>query len=227
METYAIMGTGGMGREVMAIAFQMLASYKTKNTYELIFVVDELPSESTINGHRVIKENEFLALPGRKNFCVAIADYHVRERIVDRMIATGVEPFIVQSLNSIILGDNNDIGDGAIIYPYVTVTVNVKIGKHFQAYLYSHVDHDCVIGDYVSFMPAVHCNGGTVIEDYAYIGTGACIRHSDSKKQIVIGEGAIVGMGAVVTKSVPAYATVLGNPARITATLAGDSGETI
>jgi acyl-[acyl carrier protein]--UDP-N-acetylglucosamine O-acyltransferase len=38
--------------------------------------------------------------------------------------------------------------------PFVTLTSNITIGKHFQANLYSYVEHDCVIGDFVTFAPA-------------------------------------------------------------------------
>ncbi|MCU0189324.1 hypothetical protein N8H42_29090, partial [Citrobacter freundii] len=44
---------------------------------------------------------------------------------------------------------------------------------------------------------------------------GAIIKQGTPDKPLVIGKGAIVGMGAVVTKSVPAGVTVVGNPARI------------
>ena len=40
------------------------------------------------------------------------------------------------------------------------------------------------------------------------------IRHGSPDRPIVIGEGAVVGMGSVVTKSVAPYTTVFGNPAK-------------
>jgi acetyltransferase-like isoleucine patch superfamily enzyme len=49
-----------------------------------------------------------------------------------------------------------------------------------------------------------------VIEDDAWIGFGSTIL-----KGVTIGKGAIVGAATVVTKDVPAYAIVVGNPARI------------
>ena len=44
------------------------------------------------------------------------------------------------------------------------------------------------------------------------------IKQGTPDQPLVIGKEAIVGMGAVVTKSVPAGATVVGNPARIVST---------
>ena len=93
------------------------------------------------------------------------------------------------------------------------ITSNAQIGSFFQANIYSYVAHDCKIGDFVTFAPRVSCNGNVVIEDHAYIGTGAVIRQGTADRPIVIGSGAVVGMGAVVTKSVPPGTTVVGNPA--------------
>jgi acetyltransferase-like isoleucine patch superfamily enzyme len=57
-----------------------------------------------------------------------------------------------------------------------------------------------------------------IIEDDAWIGIGAIIL-----KGVVIGAGARVGAGAVVTRNVPAGATVVGNPARTDPSLQGDA----
>ena len=111
--------------------------------------------------------------------------------------------------------DEVAIGPGAILCPFVTLTSNIQIGQHFHANLYSYVEHDCVIGNFVTFAPGVKCNGNVHIEDHAYIGTGAVIKQGKPGAPLVIGKGAVVGMGAVVTKSVPAGATVVGNPARV------------
>ena len=99
--------------------------------------------------------------------------------------------------------------------PFVTITSNIKIGKCFHANLYSYVEHDCVIGDFVTFAPGVKCNGNIHIHAHAYIGAGAMIKQGTPDQPLVIGAGAIVGMGAVVTKSVPPGVTVVGNPAQI------------
>ena len=79
---------------------------------------------------------------------------------------------------------------------------------------YSYVEHDCVIGDFVTFAPGVQCNGNVTIEDHVYVGAGAMIKQGKPGKPLVVGRGAVVGMGAVVTRDVPAGATVVGNPAR-------------
>ena len=179
----------------------------------LVFV-DDNPDASVVNGQRVMTYAQFLAEPARTRYAVlAIANSTVRERLALRCAEDGVAAWSVAAANVEIL-DDVQIGVGAILCPFVTVTSNIQIGKHFHANLYSYVEHDCVIGDYVTFAPAVKCNGNIVIEDHAYVGAGAIIKQGRPGQPLVIGKGAVVGMGAVVTKDVPAGATVVGNPAR-------------
>jgi acetyltransferase-like isoleucine patch superfamily enzyme len=87
------------------------------------------------------------------------------------------------------------------------------IGRHFQANVFSHVSHDCVIGDFVTFSPRVSCNGWVHIEDDVFVGAGAIIRNGSPERRLSIGRGAVIGMGAVVTRDVPPMSTVIGLPA--------------
>ena len=47
-----------------------------------------------------------------------------------------------------------------------------------------------------------------------YVGTGALIKNGTKENPIKIGDGAIIGMGAVVTKNVKSKSVVVGNPAK-------------
>lgn len=211
MKIYAIVGAGGFGREVVPLAKEMLGS-ASESEVKIIFVDDNHP-EKSINGFNVVDTNEFYSMDGEKFFNITIANSKVRQEIAERFIAEGIKPFAISAMNSISLS-HNVIGEGAVFCPFTTVTANARIGKFFHANIYSYIAHDCVIGDYVTFAPNVQCNGSVVIEDHAYIGTGAMIRQGTPERPIVIGEGAVVGMGSVVTKSVAPYTTVFGNPAK-------------
>lgn len=211
MQLYGIVGAGGFGREVMPVALEMLKTIHQGANFEIVFVV-EYGDTHPVNGHSVMTAEEFLASSKEKFFNIAIADHQARERIANMCIVAGAIPFSISAANHICLSAN-EIGEGALLCPFTTITSNAKIGKFFHANIYSYVAHDCQIGDFVTFAPRVHCNGSVIIEDYAYIGTGAIIKQGSEAKPIVIGRGAVVGMGAVVTKSVPPYTTVIGNPA--------------
>jgi sugar O-acyltransferase (sialic acid O-acetyltransferase NeuD family) len=212
MRLYGIVGAGGHGRQVMPVAKKMLETTESGSDFEIVFVV-EFGSTETVNGYPVLTAEDFLARTCKKYFNVSIANSLARERVASRFIAGGAEPFSITASNCVTL-DNNDIGEGAIFSPFTTVTSNVKIGRFFHANISSYVEHDCQIGDFVTFAPNVHCNGRIVIEDHVYIGAGAIIREGSPGKPLVIGRGAVVGMGAVVTRSVEPGITVVGNPAR-------------
>ncbi len=212
MRLYGIVGAGGFGRQVMPVATSMLEASQSPLDFEIVFVV-EYGDTDPVNGYRVISDVEFLASTDEKHFNVAIADSHARERIADKFKAGGALPFSIIATDSVYM-DNNEIDEGAIFSPFTTVTSNTKIGKFFHANIYSYVEHDCQIGDYVTFAPNVHCNGRIVIEDHVYIGAGAIIKDGKPGQPLIIGRGAVVGMGAVVTKNVHPSTTVIGNPAR-------------
>ena len=210
---FGIYGASGCGRAILPIAAAMLSTRFGAASYELVFV-DDAPPAPIVNGRRVLTYREFIATtaPSRAA-CIAIADSRVRQRLADRCRNDGVSSLTVIAPNAVVL-DDVQIGEGAILAPFVTLTSNIRIGRQFHANLYSYVEHDCVIGDFVTFAPAVHCNGNVAIEDHAYLGAGCLLRQGRPGAPLVIGRGAVIGMGAVVTQSVPAGVTVVGNPAR-------------
>jgi sugar O-acyltransferase (sialic acid O-acetyltransferase NeuD family) len=211
MRQAAIFGVSGCGRGVMPLARKQLA--ERGELHQLVFV-DDNPPAPECNGHRVLTYSEWIAEPAEsRHINIAIANSAVRQKLVERCMGDGIKFFEVRASNVVQL-DEVQLGEGAILCPFVTLTSNIRIGKHFHANLYSYVEHDCVIGDYVTFAPGVMCNGNVVVEDHAYIGAGAVIKQGQPGQPLVIGRGAVVGMGAVVTKSVPPGVMVLGNPAK-------------
>ena len=212
-DLYAVYGASGYGREVMPLAREQL-HHQGIPIDRLVFVDDNTESVA-VNGQRVMRYADFLSADASERHAVlAIANDSVRERLAAQCMADDVRPWTVSARN-VMRMDDVQLGEGAILSPFVTLTSNIRIGCHFHANIYSYVAHDCVIGDFVTFAPSVKCNGNIIIEDHAYIGTGAVIKQGRPGHPLVIGRGAVVGMGAVVTKDVPAGATVVGNPARL------------
>lgn len=212
---FGLIGAGGLGREVMPFAKASIAKTLLipESAIDVYFVETWQPKEPTVNSYSVLSLDDFLKIDGIKYFNVAIGSGSDRESIASK-VGANAEPMTLFGPQAIIL-DCNNIAPGSIFCPNSMVTSNAKIGKFFQCNIYSYVAHDCVIGDFVTFAPGVRCNGRVHIDDYAYIGTNAIIREGTYEKPLVIGRGAVVGMGAVVTKDVPAGATVIGNPARV------------
>lgn len=197
-----VYGAAGCGRGILPL---LRAQYPATG---LVFI-DDRQAPGQVNGHDIVTWTDFLEHQAdEKAVSIAIADSHVRKTLADQCAVASV-PLIEARAASVIQMDEVVIGDGACLSPFVTLTSNIHIGCCFHANLYSYVEHDCVIGDFVTFAPGAKVNGNVTIGDHAYIGSGAIIRQG-----LIIGAGAIVGMGAVVTRDVPPGVTVCGNPAK-------------
>jgi len=125
-----------------------------------------------------------------------------------------------------------EIGDETKIGAFVEVQKNVKIGARCKISSHTFICEGVVIEDNVfighgvmfindSYPRAGNADGSlqteadwkvekTVISKGASIGSGATILSN-----LTIGEGALVGAGSVVTRDVPPYAIVAGNPAKV------------
>lgn len=209
---FGVYGASGYGREVMPLARAQLTRQGISSAR--LFFIDDAPQANVINGQCVVRYPEFLAMgQGEHHVVLAIANSVVREKLSLRNGMDGVLPWTVTAANAVLL-DDVVLGEGAVLSPFVTLTSNIRIGRQFHANIYSYVAHDCVVGDFVTLAPGAKCNGNVTIEDHAYIGTGAVIKQGSSGKPLTIGSGAVVGMGAVVTRDVPPGTTVVGNPAK-------------
>lgn len=213
---YAIYGSGGYAREVMPLLRDYVKLTSQHNNNEFIFIDDFVSGEEVVNGNSVLSFDNLIEKFSDENIkcCIAIADRKDRERLTQKCIDNAIQMISVKSINSVVM-DEVSIGEGSVLSPFVTVTSNVSIGKSFHANIYSYVAHDCVIGDFVTFAPAVKCNGNVHIKDGVYVGTGAIIHPGTKENPIIIGENSKVGAGAVVSKNVPENVTVIGNPAQV------------
>ena len=105
------------------------------------------------------------------------------------------------------LGDNSGIGIRAQINGKVIIGNNVMMGPDVCIYVRNHAfDRTDIPMNLQGFTP----EKPVVIEDDVWIGARVIILPG-----VHIGTGAVIGVGAVITKNVPDYAVVGGNPARI------------
>jgi acetyltransferase-like isoleucine patch superfamily enzyme len=131
------------------------------------------------------------------------------------------------------IGSHLETGHGVVIRE------ENRIGDHLSIWNHSTIDYGCVIGNRVLIHTGVYVAQFTTIEDDVFLAPGVMIandRHPVCREclqgptirqgarvginatllpGVVIGERALVGAGAVVTRDVPAGAVVAGNPARV------------
>ena len=209
---WGIYGGGGCGRGIMPLARAQAAA--ADEDIRLVFVDDGCAGQR-INGHDALSFAAFCAEPASsRHIAIAIANPATRARLAQQCDDAGLAALSVTAAGVVTM-DDVEIGEGALLSPGMVITSNIRIGRHFHGNIHSIVEHDCVIGDFVTFAPGVRCNGAIHIGDGAYIGAGAVIRQGTGTRPVRIGAGAVVGMGAVVLGDVPDGATVVGNPARV------------
>ncbi|GMU99342.1 acyltransferase [Ignavibacterium album] len=144
-----------------------------------------------------------------------------------------------------VVDDNVEIGEGTKIWHFSHIQSGAKIGKKCVLGQNVNVGNNVVIGNYVKIQNNVSVYEGVTLEDYVFCGPSMVFTNVKDPRSkypqvgsqfyiktlvkegaslganctivcgITIGKYAFVGAGAVVTRDVPDYALVVGNPAKI------------
>lgn len=205
----AILGTGGFAREIATLIQDI---NNTDSKYELVGFVDNSIEKGTlINGYPVIGNDEEINQTNEPiGLVLAFGEPKIKMKVRSKFTNPLVSfPTIIHP--SAIVGDRKlvEIGDGCIICASVIITTNIKIKDYVTLNLQCTVGHDTIIDSFSSFMPSCNISGEVHIGEGVYCGTGVKIIN-----QTDIGEHSIIGAGAVVAKSIPAYCTAVGVPAK-------------
>ena len=119
-----------------------------------------------------------------------------------------------------VIGDNCNIGQNVFLSSGVTLGKNVKVQNNVSLYEGVICEDDVFLGPSMVFTNVINPRSAivrkheykkTLVKKGASIGANATIVCGNN-----IGEYSFIGAGAVVTKEVPPYALVIGNPARQT-----------
>ncbi len=135
-----------------------------------------------------------------------------------------------------------NIDDGTKIWQFVVVLESAKIGRNCNICAHCFIENDVVIGNNVTIKNGVQLWDGVRIEDNVFVGPNVTFTNDlmPRSKQypdkflktvvkigasiganativagITIGKWAMIGAGSVVTKDVPDYALIYGNPSKV------------
>lgn len=121
-------------------------------------------------------------------------------------------------MSNCIIGNNCNIGQNVVVSPNVKLGNNVKVQNNVSVYTGVKCEDDVFLGPSMVFTNVINPRSAvirrdqytqTLVKKGASIGANATIICGNT-----IGKYALIGAGAVVTKEVPDYALLVGNPAR-------------
>lgn len=200
----AILGASGHGKVVADAAG--LAGWD-----EVVFFDDAWPG-LTQNGPWAVVGDTAALLKDVKGFdgvVVAIGNNRIRQAKQRELAASGAQIVSVIHPASVI-SEYAMVGAGSVVFANAVINACADVGEGCIVNTGAIVEHDCMLGEFAHVSPNSVLAGGVKIGALSWLGACASVR-----QLIEVGNGAVVGMGAVVTKDVPPGVTVVGNPARV------------
>lgn len=204
MKKIIVVGAGGFGKEVAWMA--------KRCKREVIGFLDSTPEKQNtkVIGLDVLGSIENAQQFLDCEFVIAIGNPRARKKIIDNFFKDERFSFATLIDPSSIVGENVSVAAGSIICAGVILTVDILIGRHTIVNINSTIGHNVVIKDYVTIAPNASISGDVILSDLVEIGTNATLR-----EKLNVYEGAMIGMGAVLTKDVEKNHVMVGNPAKI------------
>lgn len=206
MKDLIIAGAGGCGREVLQFVKDI---NKVEHRWNILGFINDIPD--ALDGYKcdysIIGTIQEWQPEENQEFVCAIADPAGKELVVRKLKERGAVFASVIHPRAII-SDFTEVGEGLIMYPKASVSVNIKIGN-FVTLLDSGIGHDAEIGDYCTISSCCDITGGVKLEEKVFLGSHVTV--APHKR---IGTGAYVAAGSVVVTNIKPGYHVMGNPAR-------------
>jgi len=169
--------------------------------------------DESIDGVPIVTFDGFVEGYLRYPVILGIGDGGARMKLAERIRTAGGSLLTINAGGPGI-APNLVMEEGASIGPLNFIGGTCRLGRQVHIMTQTLLGHHVIVGDGVTICSASAVGGHVVIEDEAFLGIGCTIVNGTPEKPLVIGRGAKIYAGAVVTKSVPPGETVIGNPAR-------------
>ena len=193
MKKIAIVGSGGLGREVLGI---IQSINRVKEEWEFIGFYDD-DSNKLINKYSILdKINGLNSVKEELHVVIAIGNPKVKELIFNKIINPKIIfPVLIHPSVIMYSEETISLGKGIVIGANSVLTVNIQIGNHVYINTASVISHDVCIGDFSILMPTVSISAGADIGNGVYIGNGTKIDYP-----IKIKDNTIIKAGSVLSE---------------------------
>ena len=207
MKKILIVGAGGFGRELLQWIKDINAEKPTweiggfldDNLQALDGVEIDYPVVGTISDWQP-KDDEVFAL--------AMGKPQLKRMGVEKLKSRGAH-FAAVIHPTALVSPFAHYGEGLVMFPYSKLSCNSTVGD-FVSILTTPIGHDNEIGDYTMISGGCNIVRNVKIGKDVFVAAGVCIA-----QDVVVKDGAYIGLGSVVLKDVKAGTKVFGNPARI------------
>ena len=203
----AIYGASGFGREVAWLA-------EACNVQVACFVDDDTAKhEGTLNDPPVLALGAASQHFPKACIIAALGNPKIREHVIGKCAEVGFH-FATLVHPRVEMSKLIEMGEGVVICAGCILTTNIRLGEHVQINLNCTIGHDVIMGDYTTLAPGVHVSGWVHFGKRVYVGTGAVIINGTEEEPLTVGDDAVIGAGACITRSIPRAETWGGVPAK-------------
>jgi sugar O-acyltransferase (sialic acid O-acetyltransferase NeuD family) len=212
IQEIAVYGAGGFGREV---AWLIQSCNRETERFRVVCFVDDNPAMhgEVLNDIPVMGLDAVRRQYPSAKVISAIGNPQIRQTVMERVASLGLGTTAIIHPN-VECSQWVEIGEGAVICAGNILTTNIQLGLQVQINLDCTIGHDVIMGDYTTLAPGVHVSGWVHFGRRVYVGTGAVIINGTRDNPLTIGDDAVIGAGACVTRPVPPGVTVVGVPAK-------------
>lgn len=164
-----IVGAGGFGRELFSMLWDVF-SHRQCRFKGFLAQDDEKAMEKWHIHYPVITSPENYDPEPNDRFLLAIGAMDARHATTTSLEAKGGE-FVSFIHPRAFVSPTAEIGLGAVIYPFATVSNSAQLDTNVHLNYYASVGHDCQVGKHCLLAPYATLNGFVTLEDQVYIST--------------------------------------------------------
>lgn len=170
------------------------------------YLADNDPRDQQIDGFPIVGLNEAAAWKDTAVF-VPIHDPTARRAVTERLSAAGFVLLGAAGLPHLV-HPTARIGEGSLVQSSCRVGPGAVLGRGTVA-LGDLVAHDVHVGDFVTLAAGSTVLGHVEVGNNVWIGGGATIKNGTPTRPLTIGDGAVIGVGAVVDRNIRAGEVVV------------------
>jgi len=195
MKKIAIIGSGGLGREVLGI---IQSINNREKVWDFIGFYDDNLSDDLVNGYPIVGKIEALNnVDEELNIVFGIGNPKVKEIISNKINNGNIQfPTLIHPSVEIYSKEFVSLGKGVVIGANSVLTVNINIADFVYINTASIIAHDVSIGKFTMIMPTTSISAGGEIGEKVYVGNGTKIDYHGFK----IDDNSIIKAGSIISK---------------------------